>query len=160
MKNRLLLQKIFATGFGSGYAPKAPGTAASLLACFFLWGLNAIMPGLTIGAGPFKYYFAGIITIFLLTGIVVSNQLEKQWGKDPSKIVIDEIVGMWISLFMVPFTWQYVLAGFILFRFFDIFKPLYINKFENLQGGWGVMMDDVIAGIYANILLQITLFIF
>jgi phosphatidylglycerophosphatase A len=81
--------------------------------------------------------------------------VEKNWGKDNQKVVIDEVAGMCISLLLVPLSVPYVAAGLILFRFFDITKPLYIRKAEHLPGGWGVMLDDVLAGIYTNLLLQL-----
>ena len=80
--------------------------------------------------------------------------VEPIWGKDHGRVVIDEVAGMCISLLFVPVTIGYVLAGLILFRFFDIAKPLFIRKLELLPGGWGVMMDDILAGVYTNILLH------
>jgi phosphatidylglycerophosphatase A len=74
--------------------------------------------------------------------------------------VIDEMVGMWIAVLGLPVSWQYWLAAFLLFRFFDIFKPLGVRRLEKIEGGWGVMLDDVMAGVYTNVLLQmVVLFI-
>jgi phosphatidylglycerophosphatase A len=81
--------------------------------------------------------------------------MEQEWGKDPSKIVIDEVVGMWISLWYIPSGWEYFVLAFVLFRLFDIYKPFFIKKVELLKGGWGVMMDDVLAGIYTNVVIQL-----
>ena len=81
--------------------------------------------------------------------------MEDKWGKDSPRIVIDEVAGMCLSLLFVPVRWQYLAIGLLLFRFFDIAKPLYIRKMENLKGGWGVMMDDMLAGLYSNLVLQI-----
>jgi phosphatidylglycerophosphatase A len=83
---------------------------------------------------------------------------ESMWGKDSNKIVIDEVAGMMITLLFIPVQFKFVLAGLVLFRFFDIAKPLFIKKMELLPEGWGVMADDVLAGLYANILLQIIVF--
>ena len=80
-------------------------------------------------------------------------------SKDSYRVVIDEVAGMGITLFAIPDTWQYVGIGLVLFRFFDIAKPLFIRKMEKLRGGWGVMLDDVLAGVYANLLLQIVVLI-
>lgn len=91
-------------------------------------------------------------------GIFVTDKLTDEWGKDPSKVVIDEVIGMWITMIFIPFSWTNLLFGFILFRFFDIAKPLGVRKMENLKGGTGVMMDDVLAGIYANIVLQVIVY--
>jgi len=97
-----------------------------------------------------------LITIVLTAvGIWSATEVEHQWGKDNYRVVIDEIVGMCISLLFVPITVKSLLAGLFLFRLFDIAKPLGIRKLEKLKGGWGVMLDDVLAGLYANVLLQV-----
>jgi phosphatidylglycerophosphatase A len=85
--------------------------------------------------------------------------MELNWGKDNYRIVIDEVAGMSLSLCFVPVAWPYVLAAFVLFRLFDITKPFFIRRMEGLPGGWGVMMDDMLAGLYANLLLQAAAFI-
>jgi len=103
----------------------------------------------------FQIGFLGMIILTTIIGAIVTNQLEKEWGEDPSKVVIDEIIGVWITLLFVPLTWQNILIGFVLFRVFDIWKPLGIRSLEAIKNGWGVMLDDVLAGIYANIILQI-----
>ncbi|MEY4539493.1 MAG: hypothetical protein RLZZ306_1250, partial [Bacteroidota bacterium] len=78
--------------------------------------------------------------------------------EDSSKIVIDEVAGMVITLCFIPFSLTNIIIGFILFRFFDIYKPLYIKHFEKYSNGWGVMLDDVIAGIWSNLVLQLIIF--
>ena len=90
-----------------------------------------------------------------MAGTWSANVVEKEWGKDSNKVVMDEWIGMSISLFLLPVNWGYMVAAFVLFRFFDIAKPLYIRKAESLPSGWGVMADDILAGIYSNIVLQI-----
>ncbi len=100
-----------------------------------------------------------ITGIIIIVGIFSGNQLKRIWGKDSYKIVIDEVAGMCITLLFIPVNWQYGLTGWILFRFFDIVKPLYIRKMELLPGGWGVMMDDILAGLYANILLSLVIWV-
>ncbi len=100
-----------------------------------------------------------ITGIIIIVGIFSGNQLERIWGKDSYKIVIDEVAGMCITLLFIPVNWQYGLTGWILFRFFDIVKPLYIRKMELLPGGYGVMMDDILAGLYANILLSLVIWV-
>lgn len=150
--------KTIATGFGSGYAPIAPGTAGAAVGCLLL-GLYIYF----IGIGNYWYFQLGflIITIFTtIIGAIATREVEKEWGEDPSKVVIDEIIGVWISLLFLPLTWQNILLGFILFRIFDIAKPFGIRKLEAIKNGWGVMLDDVLAGIYANICLQFYLFVF
>ena len=93
-----------------------------------------------------------------MIGIKSAHEVEVLWGKDHGRVVIDEVAGMCITLLFVPVTLKFVLIGLVLFRFFDIVKPLGIRQLEKLPGGWGVMADDVLAGIYANVVLQILIF--
>ncbi len=140
-----------ATGFGSGFSPIAPGTAGALLATA-LWGIASLL--FPFGAVQFGT-LAGIV-LFTVLGIVSATAVEKIWGEDPSKVVIDEMVGVWIPLLAVPdntYKYGYALAAFVLFRLLDIFKPLGIRKMENFKGGVGIMMDDILAGIYSFIVL-------
>jgi phosphatidylglycerophosphatase A len=151
------LAKILATGFGSGYSPLAPGTAGALLA--------AIGIGLWSDHGSISFYpewtqlaiLSGIALLLLIIGVWSCNMLEKDWGKDPQRIVIDEMLGLTISLIAVPLNWKTIAVGFILFRLFDIWKPLGIKKLESIKGGWGIMLDDLLAGVYANIVLHLLL---
>ena len=92
--------------------------------------------------------------VFLWIGVAAANALEAEWGHDAQKIVIDEIVGVWIALLFTPLNCMTLLLGFILFRFFDIAKPLGVRKMERFKGGWGVMMDDALAGVYAWLVLK------
>ncbi|MBQ8530815.1 MAG: phosphatidylglycerophosphatase A [Parabacteroides sp.] len=149
MKKVPLIHIIIATGFGSGFSPFAPGTAGALLATL-LWFLLACC------TTPFYLLLITIllIIVFTIAGIYSTNQVEPIWGEDPSRVVIDEMVGVWIALLAAPAGHiGYALAAFALFRLFDIFKPLGIRKMESLKGGLGVMMDDILAGIYSFILL-------
>jgi phosphatidylglycerophosphatase A len=146
----MLFHKIASTSLGIGYIGKGAGTVAAV-ACSVCWYLVY-----RNGYQPIPSLF---ITIAItLLGIWSSNIVSKIWGKDPARVVIDEVAGMCISLLFIPVTLKYVVAALILFRFFDIAKPLYIKKLEKLPGGWGIMLDDVLAGIYANVILQIALF--
>ncbi len=150
MKQNLLFHKLIASGFGSGYSPFAPGTAGAIVATIIWFILSFTIP---------SYLFIttiSLILLFTMLGIWSSNVLEPFWGKDPSRIVVDEMVGVWISLLAVDAgNYYYALAAFVLFRLFDIFKPLGIRNMENLKGGVGVMMDDILAGIYSLVLLLI-----
>jgi len=142
----MLFHKLSATVFGIGYIGKGGGTVAAFF-CAICWYLawhenyNAV-------------YSVCITVVIIGLGIWNGNMVEPIWGKDHGRVVIDEVAGMCITLLFIPVTIKYVLAGLILFRFFDIIKPLFIRKLELLPGGWGVMMDDVLAGVYANIILQ------
>ncbi|MBP8849749.1 MAG: phosphatidylglycerophosphatase A [Breznakibacter sp.] len=151
MKQLRLINRLIATAFGLGYSPIAPGTMGAIggIAVYLLIINSLSQVNMILGL---------LIILFLCLGIIASNKLESEWGKDPSKIVIDEVVGVWIALLFIPSEWQYTLGAFLLFRFFDIVKPLYIKRAEKLKGGWGVMFDDVLAGVYANIVIQIVVF--
>ncbi|MEQ9423702.1 MAG: phosphatidylglycerophosphatase A [Cyclobacteriaceae bacterium] len=150
----LKLYKFLATGFGSGYSPIAPGTAGAFVGILMLLGWQQITP---VGYQEAHNFIPLIVVtiIFNFIGVFVTNKVEPLWGKDPSRVVIDEIVGMWIAVLFVPQTLTNLIIGFFLFRFFDIAKPLGIRKLEKIDGGWGVMLDDVLAGIYANLVLQV-----
>jgi phosphatidylglycerophosphatase A len=143
--NRLAL--LISTCLGIGYTPKGGGTLASAICCL-IWYFT--------GSGGNPGAYGPLLATFLLlvAGIWSSGKMEEKWGKDSYRIVIDEVAGMCITLLFVPVKWQYMIAGLLLFRFFDIAKPLYIRRMENLKGGWGVMMDDTLAGIYSNLILQ------
>lgn len=96
------------------------------------------------------------VLIFVL-GVWSSFQVEKDWGKDSSKVVIDEVAGMSFTLLFVPLTLPNLITGFVLFRFFDIVKPFYIRRLELFPGGWGVMLDDLGAGLLAHLVLSVTI---
>ena len=140
-----------ATGFGSGFSPVAPGTAGALLAVL-LWIAGYFL----LPFGILQTVLAAAIVYFTVQGIYSSAVMEKYWGEDPSRVVIDEMVGVWIPLLVVPDGgWWYGVAAFALFRFFDIVKPLGVRRMERFRGGVGIMMDDILAGIYSAILLGI-----
>ena len=139
---------LIGTGLGMGFSPIAPGTVASLGGWLIAMLLRPYIP-------YFEWFLLLLIVLFFFIGVYSSTKLETDWGKDPSEVVIDEIVGIWISLWFLPQGWWYSLAALGLFRLFDIYKPLYIRRMETFKGGWGIMMDDVLAGIYANIAVQL-----
>jgi len=148
MKQKSLLHIIITTGFGAGFCPVAPGTAGALLATLIWIGLAYLIPAHILLATLI------LIIIFTVLGIWSTNVIEKSWGKDPSKVVVDEMVGVWIALLAADVNIIYtVVIAFVLFRLFDIFKPLGIRNMEKLKGGVGVMMDDILAGVYSFIIL-------
>ena len=127
-----------ATFFYLGKLPFAPGS----------WGsLGALALWLFL---PLSYaVHLAVILIFFILGVYSSNKVaEDMDDHDPSEVVIDEAVGMGISLFMLPHSLGLYILAFILFRFFDIFKPSFIYRIQNLPGGWGIMLDDVLAGFF------------
>ena len=148
MPSALQIHKLIASIFGIGYL-KGGGTYAALVTCGGIWLLWQ-SPALS---NP--WYLLIITLVVTFWGVYVSNKVEPDWGEDSSRVVIDEVAGMLISVLFIPPNFYFLLAGFILFRFFDIVKPLYIRKMEALPGGTGVMMDDVLAGIYSNVILWI-----
>jgi phosphatidylglycerophosphatase A len=144
------IDRLISTFLGIGYTPKGGGTVAALVCCiawYFAWrGGNAHFGEVLVTAGVF------------LVGVYSSGKMEAVWGKDSYRVVIDEVAGMCLSLCFIPVRWPYILTGLVLFRFFDIAKPLFIRRMENIKGGWGVMLDDMLAGAYANLLLQMIVF--
>lgn len=140
--------KFLLSGFGSGWLPVAPGTWGSAVAILMA------VPVAFLPAQWFTPVLSILIIGFLWIGVIGSAQVEEEWGKDPRQTVIDEMVGIWITLLGGPLTWPHLLAAFILFRFFDIAKPFGIRRLEPLGNGWGVMLDDVLAGVYANFVIQ------
>ena len=142
----MLFHKLISTSLGIGYIGKGAGTVAAV-ACCICWYLA--------WASGYNPVAAMVITLVItLIGVWSSSVVSKIWGKDPSRVVVDEVSGMCISLLFVPVTLKCVIVALVLFRFFDIAKPLFIKKMEIFPGGWGIMLDDVLAGIYANIILQ------
>lgn len=144
----ITISKLVASCFGIGYVRGGGTIAAALTAA--VWYLTPLKT-----AGYTTGFIVAVIVVF--AGTWVASKTEKDWGKDSSRVVIDEVAGMCVTLLFVPVKFWYVVAGLILFRFFDIVKPLLIRKTESLPGGWGVMADDVVAGIYSNLLLQLVL---
>ena len=143
MKGRLY--RMIASVFYIGYLPVAHGTLgslASLVLYYFICHDAVIM--------------AAVILIVIILGFMTAGRVEKMFGeKDPGEIVIDEFAGMLISLYRLPPTMGYVVTGFLLFRFFDIVKPKPIQNLEKIKGSMGIMSDDIIAGVYANMILQV-----
>jgi phosphatidylglycerophosphatase A len=143
-----LVIKFFGTGFFSGFFPFAPGTFGSMVAV-----LIYLIPGFDI-----SFVIGSAILLFFCIGLFSAEIIEKAIGHDPSIVVIDEFVGMWISLIFIPKIWYLVVIAFFLFRFFDITKIFPANIFDRRKGGFAIMFDDVIAGVYANIVLQILIY--
>lgn len=145
----LIIHKVIGTALGAGYCPVAPGTAGAAV------GLLAwLLLLLALPLADAKVVLALLTAAMMLMGIRAAGQLEKIWGQDPSRVVVDELVGTWIALLAVPSAdWWWGVAAFALFRLFDIAKPLGIRRMEAIGGGLGIMMDDVLAGIYSAVVL-------
>lgn len=142
----VLSPHLFAVGFGSGLSPYFPGTIGSLVAIIFWLPMNLL--------APLFYWF--IIIMAVIFGVFICQKTADELGSsDPGCIVWDEFVGMWITLFFIPhITWLWILVAFLLFRFFDIAKPWPIRWFdEQVSGGFGIMVDDIVAGFLSGIVL-------
>ncbi len=148
-------QKYIATGLGSGYSSLAPGTAGAILGILLLFFFNKLLSTANVDNVYITILDLVAIIFFTFLGVSSIKEVHKQWSHDDNKIVIDEVVGVWIAALFVPLHWKYYLAALILFRFFDIVKPLFIKKFDQMHNDWSVMLDDILAGIYALISLQI-----
>ena len=140
--------RLLGTMFFAGYFPFASGTVGSALALALYW----LLPFTENGTIAISFALAG-----LFLGIPAATWLEQQHGDDPSIVVFDEAVGMWLALVFLPKIWWVALGAFLLFRVFDIFKPQPARYFDRMRGGGGIMMDDAVAGVYANIVMQIVL---
>jgi phosphatidylglycerophosphatase A len=135
-----------ATGAGSGYAPVAPGTFGS--------AVGLVLYGLLVWVSPLAF-LVGTVAI-IAVGVWAADHAERIFGrKDDGRIVIDEIAGMQVSLAFLPAGLGVALVGFFLFRLFDIVKPPPARGLESVQGGAGVMLDDLLAGVYANLVGQV-----
>jgi phosphatidylglycerophosphatase A len=137
--------RLLATFFYIGRFPLAPGSMASLAGIL-----------LAIVLTPFPVVYMILTLVITAVGFQVSGPMEKlMQEKDPSCVVIDEVAGMLIAFFLLPLNGPVIIAAFFLFRAFDMFKIYPVNKFEKMEGGTGIMMDDLVAGIYTNVIMHI-----
>ncbi len=141
----------FATGAYSGYSPVAPGTAGSIVGLFIVYFICAS----TWQHEPL--IFVALFAMVFAISCWIAGRAEEVFGEhDSSKIVLDEVLGMIATMFMNPLGWGWLLGGFLIFRLFDIIKPFPASTIDKrMPGGPGVMLDDLFAGIYANIVLRI-----
>lgn len=139
------LAHIIGSTFGIGFIPVAPGTAASIITVAIVWFLPTFLPSLWLIVLPAVFFI----------GVWAATMCEQEWGPDPGRVVWDEVFGMIIAVLAVPKHWLFYATAFTLFRIFDIIKPFPIYQSQKLPGGWGIMVDDVIAGLYANLLCQV-----
>lgn len=144
-KEPTILVKAFASGLFSGYSPVASGTVGSVvgLAIYFIPGFEQ------------PYYIMPACVLIFLAGIKASEIMEAYYGHDPAEVTIDEVLGMWFTLFLLPKSIVVAITGFFIFRILDIVKPFPARKFDEAKGGFGIMMDDVICAFYSNLILQI-----
>jgi phosphatidylglycerophosphatase A len=143
------ISTIIATVFGIGYFPLAPGTLTSLV-CVFLYKLFLYRL-------DWPYYLALLVLIFVIGAWASAVQASRMKTEDPRCIVIDEAMGQLVAFFLLRPDWILMGLGFALFRILDIAKPFVIKRAEKIPGGWGIMMDDFIAGLITSILLNLYL---
>lgn len=141
---------LIATGLGSGFWPWGPGTAGSVAATL-VWMLLTLLPLQPVGLSSLMLL---LVVVFTAVGTWATARLQPYWGDDPSRVVIDEWVGVWIPLSLLrPTDWLWALAALVLFRFFDIVKPLGIKALDRRKGAFWVMADDLLGGLYAAVAL-------
>lgn len=141
------IAEVIASVFYIGYAPVVPATFGAGFGAIAYWFL---MPQSTATES--------LVTVgVIILAIITSGKAEEKYGKDGRRIVIDEVAGMFVSLCFFPKRALVFLAAFVVFRVFDVLKPFPANRLQKLPGGWGVVADDVFAGIYTNVLIRILL---
>ncbi len=142
--------QFFASGFGSGMSPIAPGTMGTLAAIPFWYIFATILP---------TWGYIGMLIITALVGIVICQKASDELGvHDHGGIVWDEFVGLWLTMLFAPVSWTAIILGFLIFRFFDVLKPWPIKVIDaQVGGGLGIMLDDILAGIFSLITLQVIL---
>lgn len=142
-------EKFIGSGFFTGYSPIVSGTVGSIAAV-----LIYLIPG-------FEQLIIIIpaIIIFLVYGIYLGNKFEVEYGKDPAQCTVDEVVGTWISLVALPKTIGIIIVAFLIWRILDIIKPPPARGLEKLKGGLGIMIDDVVSGIYTLIIMHLIVYL-
>ncbi len=144
------LEKTIGSGLFTGFFPKASGTFASFVALLLF-----LIPGFE---NPSLMIF--LISFFILIGVPIAVKFEKIYGNDPSQYTLDEFIGTWITLLFIPKKIWWIIPAFIIWRFMDIIKPFPARKLESVPRGWGVILDDVMAGIYSFMAIQIIIYVY
>lgn len=142
-------EKFIGSGFYTGYFPIASGTVGSAAAI-----LIYLIPGFEN-----LYIIIPAAILMAVYGIYIGTKFEKEYGKDPAQCTIDEVVGTWISLFALPKTFWVILVSFLLWRILDIIKPPPARNLERLNGGFGIMLDDVVSGIYTLLIMHLVVYL-
>lgn len=140
-----ILSRLVASGFLTGYLPLAPGTAGSAFAAVIYW----IIPVTN------RWIWSLVTLLIFFVGVSVARDAAEVWGEDARRIVVDEVAGFFMAMLFLPKTIFVVVLGFLLFRVLDIIKPFPAYRSQRLPGGWGIMADDAIAGLYTNLCLRI-----
>jgi phosphatidylglycerophosphatase A len=146
---------LISTLFGVGYFPKAPGTAGTVVAACVYW----LLPKSWFVSYPANLIFFISVLVLGFISVIFISKAEEKLGHDSGKIVIDEFWGYFLAVVFLPKTLFVLIVSFILFRIFDIFKPEPVNLLQKLPRGWGVLADDLMAGVYANVVNRILIFV-
>lgn len=143
-------KKFIYTGFYSGLSPIAPGTCGTAVALLLYVALNIFLPAYAMAV------CVALLILMIYPAIRLGDAAERHYSKeDPQQVVLDEMLGYFTAIAFHPFSWKVVILAFIFFRIFDIYKPYPVDNLQNLKGGKGILMDDIMAGVYANICIVI-----
>jgi phosphatidylglycerophosphatase A len=145
-RTRFFLEALVGSVLFTGYFPIAPATVTSLF---------VLLPAFFLARLPALHALVAVVVFFV--GVPIATDLERVWGKDPGRVTIDEVSGTLVTFLLNPVSMWGLGVGFLFWRFFDIFKLPFIDKSQRLPGGWGIMVDDVLAGICANLVLRLGL---
>jgi len=153
------IKEFFFTAFYSGYSPVAPGTMGTLVAMAIYVLENIIFSDADpVNLNIFNLLF---IIVIIYPSVKLGDAAEKFYQtKDPQQVVIDEVLGYWVGVLFIPFSISYAIIAFILFRGFDIIKPFPAGSLESLKGGLGIMIDDIIAGLYTLVIMHLLVYLF
>lgn len=143
-------ENLIGSGFYTGYIKKASGTFGSLIAL-----LIYLIPGFE---NPTIMIF--FISFLIVIGVPIAIKFESKYGNDPKEYTNDEVIGMWITFLFIPKKIWWIILGFLIWRFLDIVKPFPAKQLEKVKNGWGVLLDDIAAGIYSLIILQLIIYLF
>lgn len=141
------LTRFIGSGFFTGYAPFATGTVGSAIGLIFFFIPNFHDPLILIP----------VTVLLFVVGGLAAEKMENVYGQDPSVVTVDEVVGMWLSVWFIQPTIINLATAFVIFRVLDILKPYPAQLFDRKRGGWNIMIDDVIAGLYTNVIIQIAI---
>ncbi|HIG53637.1 MAG TPA: phosphatidylglycerophosphatase A [Candidatus Latescibacteria bacterium] len=147
------LNRLIATLFFSGYAPIAPGTAGTAVVAVLYWLFFLVSPPLGVVG------WLVVLLVAFAVGVYTADKAAPEWGKDPGQVVVDEGVGFLFTVALLPTDIWTVIIAFFVFRVLDIIKPPPARQLEALPGGWGIVVDDVVAGIYGNLLIRLLFFL-
>lgn len=138
-----------ASAFGTGFVSPGSGTWGTFIGAFLIWGISLLH------LHSVQYILIGALVFISIIGYWAILQLKNEWNHDDSRITVDEVVGIFITMIFIPLTVRNIVIGVVVFRIFDIWKPLGIRKIDDLHTDWGVIADDGLAGVYANICTRI-----